>query len=272
MDSTGATYAGHYRKGLREGHGVHMEQFGDEYRGEFKNGQYHGCGRYVRLSAVGFFTSKILGATREGFWSPCNKTQECPLELIYCRCDVCDMKVGLVPDNRFQQCAIDAEALGLQAQAAAMDLKRQILGQFENVTFPGPEENPDMFGIMPEEVIQEIPEPEQDEDFDKSDENQHTVIAEVSMMVTVMVIPNGIAFGVMILPRRFHIMVYLTALLAICLLVELMVGLDFAVRAFGDLFEGFKRAYFMDNIHGDYTEELTRRGYIFAAGDTKSEL
>jgi hypothetical protein len=40
-----------------------------------------------------------------------------------------------------------------KAQAAAMDLKRQILGQFENVTFPGPEENPDMFGIMPEEVL-----------------------------------------------------------------------------------------------------------------------
>jgi hypothetical protein len=123
-----------YTQGLREGHGVHMEQFGDEFRGEFKNGQYHGylfwgkqknpiprvpflvggipshssrgfffmymcdsrrwdyfssflftsslffsefgrCGRYVRLSAVGFFTSKMLGATRDGFWSPCNKTQ-----------------------------------------------------------------------------------------------------------------------------------------------------------------------------------------------------
>jgi hypothetical protein len=36
---------------------------------------------------------------------------------------------------------------------------------------------------------------------------------------------------------RFHIMVYLTALLAICLLVELMVGLDFAVRAFGKVLE-----------------------------------
>ena len=31
-----------HTQGLREGHGVHMEQFGDEYRGDFKNGQYHG--------------------------------------------------------------------------------------------------------------------------------------------------------------------------------------------------------------------------------------
>ena len=37
-----------------------------------------------------------------------------------------------------------------------MDLKRQILGQFENLTFPGPEENPDMFGTMPEEVYMYI--------------------------------------------------------------------------------------------------------------------
>ena len=53
--------------------------------GEFTAGKYHGCGRYHRGGVQGFFSSKVLGASRDGLWTPCNKTLECPLELIQCR-------------------------------------------------------------------------------------------------------------------------------------------------------------------------------------------
>jgi len=50
-----------HTQGLREGHGVHMEQFGDEYRGEFKNGQYHGY----------FFWGGIPSHFSRGFFCIC---------------------------------------------------------------------------------------------------------------------------------------------------------------------------------------------------------
>jgi len=279
-DGKGSEYAGSYKDGRRHGLGVHRLQFGDTYKGEFAANRYHGCGRYYRGGVLGFFTSKVLGASRDGLWTPCDRNEECPMILLRCRCDMNDNTVGQAADTRFKQCAIDADEKAELERSAALDLKRQILEELDSSVLPGPGEDPD-FGKVPPEVVPELASPykskqeeeEAEAQADKEEAEEVTFMGEVSMMVTLMMIPNGVAAGRQMVPRQFHILVYLTAVLVFLTIVEIMVGVDFAWERCQAAYGGIKMWLQQPEIKDDgLTQELVQRGYLAAADAAKAEL
>ena len=272
-DSTGQSYAGEYQLGKRSGHGVHLHQFGDSYRGEFQKGKYRGCGRFIRGGTIGLFTSKVLGASRDGFWNACNKTAECPLSFFVCRCDMNEQTTGQVPDSRFRQCAMDSDKKALAAQSAALDIKRQAIAQMSEATFPGPGDDFDEFGVLPDDVRAELPEAVVDTDAEEAQDNELSFMGEVALMMLLLVIPNGVHAVTSVTPRKVHIFVYLTAVLIFLCIVELVVGLDFASEMCGHAMEAFQRYFSEPTPTFDNTNELIRRGYLAAdAAQAQKEL